>query len=54
MEQKKICEGELTGKEMYESLISTENNKPPDNDGLNKEFYCTFWNEIKNIFISHN
>ena len=29
-----------------------ENNKFPGNDGLTKEFYCTFWNEIKNIFIN--
>ena len=29
-----------------------ENNKSPGNDGLKKEFYCTFWNEIKNIFIN--
>ena len=29
-----------------------ENNKSPGNDGLTKELYCTFWNEIKNIFIN--
>ena len=29
-----------------------ENNKSPGNDGLTKEFYCTFWNEIKDIFIN--
>ena len=29
-----------------------ENNKSPGNDGLTKEFYCTFFNEIKNIFIN--
>ena len=39
MEQKKVCEGELTEKEIYESLISMENNKSPGNDGLTKEFY---------------
>ena len=27
-------------------------NKFPGNDGLTNEFYCTFWNEIKNIFIN--
>ena len=51
-EQKKICEAELTEKEICQSLISMENNKSPGNDGLTKEFYCTFWNEIKNIFIN--
>ena len=24
-----------------------ENNKSPENDGLTKEFYITFWNEVK-------
>ena len=51
-EQKKTCEGELTKKEIYQSLINMENNKFPGNSGLTKEFYCTFWNEIKNIFIN--
>ena len=26
-------------------------NKSPGNNGLTKEFYCTFWNKIENIFI---
>ena len=51
-EQKKTCEGELTKKEIYQSLINMENNKSPGNSGLTKEFYCTFRNEIKNIFIN--
>ena len=51
-EQKKICEGKLTKKEIYQSLIIMESNKSPGNDGLTKEFYCSFWNEIKNIFIN--
>ena len=29
-----------------------KNNKSPGYDGLTKEFYWTFWNEIKNIFIN--
>ena len=36
-EQKKICESELTEKEIYQSLISMENNKSPGYDGLTKE-----------------
>ena len=51
-EQKKICEDELTEKEIHQSLTSMENNKSPGNDGLTKEFYCTFWDKIKNIFIN--
>ena len=35
------CEGNLTEKEIYNSLISFEKNKLPGNDGLTKEFYCT-------------
>ena len=50
--QKKICEGELMEKEIYQSLISMENNKSPGNYGLTKEFYCTFWSEIKNVLIN--
>ena len=29
-----------------------ENNKSPGNDCPTKDFYCTFWNEIKNIFMN--
>ena len=29
-----------------------ENNKSPGNDGLSKEFYGCFWNEIKNPFLA--
>ena len=33
------------------SLKSIQNNKTPDNDGLTKEFYKTFWNKIKYVFL---
>ena len=52
-EQKKNCEGELMEKEIYQSLINMGNNKSPGNDGLTKKFYCTVWNEIKDIFINY-
>ena len=51
-EQNKICEGELTEKEVYQSLITMQNSKYRDNDSLTKEFFCIFWNEIKNIFMN--
>ena len=50
-EQSLSCEGNLTEKEIYNSLISFENNKSPGNDGPTKEFYCTFWDDIKDAFM---
>ena len=37
---------------MLKALKSMQNNKSPGNDGLTKEFYETFWNEIKNPFMN--
>ena len=50
-EQSLSCEGNLTEKEIYNSLISFENNKSSGNYGLTKEFYCTFWDDIKDTFM---
>ena len=44
--QKQICEEELTEKGIYESMISFDNKKSPGNDGLTKEFYQTFWQDV--------
>ena len=51
-EQKNTCEGFLTETEIFDSLISFENNKSPGNDGFTKEFYITFWEDIKEIFLN--
>ena len=44
------CEGEITESEFLKSLKSMKNDKSPGNDGLTKEFYETFWKEIKTLF----
>ena len=49
-EQSLSCEWNLTEQEAYNSLISFENNKSPGNDGLTKEFYYTFWEDINKTF----
>ena len=33
-------------------LRSMPNNKTTGNDGLSKEFYETFWDEIKDVFLN--
>ena len=43
---------DLTDKELFDALKGIPNNKSPDNDGLTKEFYETFWDELKDSFIN--
>ena len=45
------CEGLLTRKECWEALQSMKNGKSPENDGLTKEFYVSFFNEISPLLI---
>ena len=37
---------------MFKSSKSMENNKSPGSDGLSKEFYECFWDEIKKLFLA--
>ena len=46
-----ICEAEITEDNPLVSLKNIPNNKTPGNDGLFKEFYETFWEDIKDVFI---
>ena len=46
------CDNELPEKELYISLMSIQNNKSPGNDGLKKEFFVTFWEDIKDVFLN--
>ena len=52
IEDKTLCERELTESDFLEALLSMQNNKTPGNDGLSKEFYVYFWNEIKEYFVN--
>ena len=48
----RVCEGDLNELEFLKALKSMQNNKSPGNDGLTKEFYKMFWNEIKHPFMN--
>ena len=50
-ENSKTLDGGITENELLIALQSMESNKSPGNDGLTKEFYITFWNEIKTPFL---
>ena len=43
--------GGIIEKDLYNSLKSMQNDKSWGNDGLTKEFYETFWNKLKEIFV---
>ena len=51
-DQVKLCEEDLTEKDLYKSLRSMQNDKSHGNDGLTKEFYETFWDDLKEIFVN--
>ena len=44
--------GSLTKRECWEVLTSMKNGKSPGNDGLTKEFYVCFFNEIFNYLLN--
>ena len=46
-ENQDSCEGVIIEKELFEALKSMQNKKSPGNDGLSKEFYETFWEELR-------
>ena len=46
VDQQNLCEGKLTRRECWEALLSMGSNKSPGNDGLSKEFYVCFFDEI--------
>ena len=47
-----ICESEIAEKDLITALKSMPNGKSPGNDGLTKEFYEHFWDDLKFYFIN--
>ena len=50
-DKSKLCEEDLTEKDLCGSLKRKQNDKSLGNDGLTNKFYETFWNELKKIFL---
>ena len=48
-EDKQACENFISEQEVKNAIQEMKNNKSPGNDGLPKEFYEVFWNELKYI-----
>ena len=46
------CESEITEKDLITALKSMPNGKCPGHDGLTKEFYEHFWDNLKFYFIN--
>ena len=50
--ERESCEGLLTKKECWDALQRMKNDKSPGSDGLTKEFYVCFFNEVSNTLIT--
>ena len=50
-DQINLCEKDLSETDLYNAMKNMQNNKSPGNDGLTKEFYEGFWDEIKELLI---
>ena len=46
-EQYDLCQNKIGVTDLFASMKNMKNNKTPGNDGLTKEFYETFWDELK-------
>ena len=47
-----MCESEITEKDLITVLKTVSNCKPPEHDGLTKQFYEHFWDDLKFYFIN--
>jgi hypothetical protein len=44
-----MCDSDITSDEIIEALTAMSKNKSPGSDGLTTEFYCTFYDSLRNI-----
>ena len=51
-DQINIFKKDLSETDLYNAMKNMQNNKSPGNDGLTKEFYEGFWDEIKELLIA--
>ena len=51
-EDKLVCEGKLSMAECQSALQSMSNGKSPGSDGLTREFYVCFWEDIGSCLVS--
>lgn len=51
-EQSQKREGEITEEELLKTLKKIRKDKLPENDGITKEFYKAFWDDLKIPYLS--
>ena len=51
-EKKKVCDKEISEQEVILVRKSFSNDKSPGNDGLAKELYESFWEELRQPFMN--
>ena len=51
-EQPQTWEGPISENELLKALKNMSNNKSPGNDGFTKEFYETFWEDMKKLLCA--
>ena len=50
-DERNVCKEKLTKMEIWNALNSMRNSKSPGNDGLSKEFYVCFFQEIHSYLL---
>ena len=46
-----MCDQEITIEDLKETMLSMCDNKSPGNDGLSREFYNYFWDDISDLYF---